>query len=57
MGWILFTGGYTLYVEKIANFPRLYGALSNGAMLMLWLWLCLCILFLGAFVNRILSLL
>ena len=56
-GWILFTEGYTLYVEQVADFPRLYGALSNAAMLMLWLWLCLCILFLGAFLNRILSLL
>ena len=54
-GWILFTEGYSFYVEKIADFPRLYGALSNGAMLMLWLWLCLCILFLGAFLNRVLS--
>ena len=54
-GWIAFTEGYSFYVEKIANFSQLYGALSNVAMLMLWLWLCLCILFLGAFVNRILS--
>ncbi len=54
-GWILFTQGYSVYVERVANFPQLYGALSNVAMLMLWLWLCLCILFLGAFLNRILS--
>ncbi len=53
-GWIAFTEGYSFYVEKVANFPQIYGALSNVAMLMLWLWLCLCILFLGAFVNRIL---
>ena len=57
VGWILFTEGYSVYVEKIADFPRLYGALSNVAMLMLWLWLCLCILFLGALLNRILSIL
>ena len=55
LGWILFTEGYTVYVEKLANFPQLYGALSNSAMLMLWLWLCLYILFLGALMNRILS--
>lgn len=54
-GWILFTKGYTFYVETMADFPRLYGALSNAAMLMLWLWLCLCILFLGALLNRLLS--
>lgn len=54
-GWFLFTEGYSFYVEKIADFPRLYGALSNGAMLMLWLWLCLCILFLGALLNRLLG--
>lgn len=54
VGWILFTEGYSVYVEKIADFPRLYGALSNVAMLMLWLWLCLCILFLGALLNRLL---
>ncbi len=55
VGWTVFTKGYSVYVEKIANFPRLYGALSNVAMLMLWLWLCLCILFCGAFFNRILE--
>ncbi len=54
-GWVIFTKGYSVYVEQIADFPQLYGALSNVAMLMLWLWLCLCILLLGAFVNRILS--
>ncbi len=54
-GWIIFTEGYSFYVEKIADFPRLYGALSNVAMLMLWLWLCLCIFFCGAFFNRILD--
>ncbi len=57
VGWILFTEGYSFYVEKVANFSQLYGTLANGAMLMLWLWLCLCILFLGALLNRILSLL
>lgn len=56
-GWILFTKGYSFYVETMANFPRLYGALSNMAMLMLWLWLCLCILFIGALLNRLLSML
>ncbi len=55
MGWMIFTKGYSFYVEKIADFPRLYGALSNIAMLMLWLWLCLCIFFCGAFLNRILE--
>ena len=54
VGWILFTEGYSVYVERVADFPRLYGALSNVAMLMLWLWLCLCILFLGALLNRLL---
>ena len=57
LGWILFTGGFSVYADKIADFPRLYGTLSNAAVLMLWLWLCLCILFLGAFVNRLLTLL
>lgn len=57
LGWIIFTEGFSFYVNRIADFPRLYGALSNAAMLMLWLWLCLCIFFLGAFANRLLALL
>lgn len=57
VGWIVFTKAYSFYVEQVADFPRLYGALSNVAMLMLWLWLCLCILLAGAFLNRILALL
>ncbi len=57
LGWILFTEGFSVYASSIADFPRLYGTLSNAAVLMLWLWLCLCILFLGAFVNRLLTLL
>lgn len=51
-GWMIFTKGFSFYVRFLADFPRLYGALSNMAMLMLWLWLCLCILFLGALLNR-----
>lgn len=56
LGWILFTEGFSFYVTYVADFSLLYGALSNVAMLILWLWLCLCILFLGAFVNRLLTL-
>lgn len=54
LGWILFSGGYRFYVSCVADFSRLYGALSNAVLLMLWLWLCLCILFFGALLNRLL---
>ena len=55
VGWTVFTEGYSFYVEKIANFSRLYGTLSNMAMLMLWLYLCLYLFFLGALLNRFLQ--
>lgn len=53
-GWLAFTRAYTFYTEQVADFSRIYGTLSNIAMLMLWLYLCLYILFLGALLNRLL---
>lgn len=57
LGWILFTRIFSVYAERASHFPRIYGALSNAALLMLWLWVCLCIFLLGARINKLLSLL
>lgn len=57
LGWLVFTRGYSFYSHRIADLSSIYGTLSNAAGLMLWLWLCLCIFFLGALINRLLTLL
>ena len=55
VGWILCTEVFSFYTERVADFPRLYGTLSNAAMLMLWMYLCLYLLFSGALFNRLLN--
>lgn len=51
VGWTVATEVFSFYAERVADFPRIYGALSNAAMLMLWLYACLYLLFVGAWIN------
>ena len=50
-GWLLFSYGYSYYIERIGNFSYLYGSLTAVVLLMLWLYFCMYILFFGAELN------
>lgn len=49
--WLLFSLGFSFYVENIANYSVLYGALGGVVVLLLWLYATGMVLILGAEVN------
>ena len=53
--WLLFSLGFSFYVENIANYSVLYGALGGIVVLLLWLYATATVLILGAEMNRALD--
>lgn len=54
-GWLLFSGLFSVYAERILRSSRGYGGLYAAALGMLWLYFCLCIFFWGGAVNAMLE--
>ncbi|MBQ6814586.1 MAG: YihY/virulence factor BrkB family protein [Lachnospiraceae bacterium] len=50
-GWILFSYGYSIYVDNFAGSTYIYGSLTTVVLLMLWVYICMYILFIGAEIN------
>ncbi|MFR8333194.1 MAG: YihY/virulence factor BrkB family protein [Oscillospiraceae bacterium] len=55
LGWQLFSGFFSLYVEHFSNFSTIYGSLSAVAIAMLWLYTCMAIVFYGGALNKYLT--
>lgn len=53
--WLLFSAGFSLYVNHSNHYSALYGSLSTILLTMLWLYICLSILFYGAYFNQLLA--
>lgn len=53
--WLAFSWGFSFYVENIANYSVLYGALGGIVILLLWLYATATVLIMGAEVNRALG--
>lgn len=53
--WLLFSAGFSLYVNYSGKYSALYGSLSTILLTMLWLYICMSILFYGAYLNELLS--
>ncbi len=51
IGWSLITAIYSFYINNIANYSKLYGALSNVVILMLWFWLLSYVFVIGLALN------
>ncbi len=49
--WMLFSAGYSFYVENFARYSLIYGALGTVIVLMVWLSLTATVLVMGAEVN------
>ena len=49
--WSLITGGYSFYLNNIANYSKLYGALANIVILMIWFWLFSYVFVIGLALN------
>lgn len=54
-GWILFSYGYSYYVDHFSNYSFFYGTMTTIALLMVWLYACMYLLFLGGLCNHLLS--
>ena len=52
--WVIFSEGYSFYVNHIAKASALYGSLSVLLLMLLWLYACISILFYGALFNSVL---
>lgn len=55
LGWILFSFGYSVYIENFSNYSYVYGSLAAVVLLMLWVYFCLMILLIGAEINKLLQ--
>jgi membrane protein len=49
--WALATAGFGLYVSTVATYPRVYGWLGGGLVLLIWLYITNLVLVLGAEVD------
>lgn len=50
VGWMVFTWGFSIYVEKIGNFS-MYGSLTTIVLLLLWMFICMFLLLMGYEIN------
>ena len=55
LGWLVFSGAFSLYVEHFASLTNIYGSVYAIALTMLWLYFCLSILFFSAALNQYLE--
>ncbi len=53
IGWVVFSYGYSLYIEHFPGATRIYGSLAAVCLIMLWIYFCMMILLLGAEFNKL----
>ena len=51
VGWIVFSYGFSFYIDHMANFSVMYGSLTAIVLLLLWVYFCMYILFIAAELN------
>lgn len=51
-GWMIFSYGYSYYIDHLKDFSNTYGSLTAIVLLMLWLYFCMYILFFGGELNH-----
>ena len=49
--WLVFSFGFSLYVQLSNSFSNMYGSLTTLILVMLWLYICMYILLIGAEIN------
>lgn len=50
-GWLLFSLGFSIYIDHFSNYTSMYGSLATIMFLMLWLYACMNIVLFGAELN------
>ena len=51
VGWLVFSYGYSVYIENFSNYSYIYGGLAAILLLMLWVYMCMYIMLGGALIN------
>lgn len=51
LGWMVFSWGYSVYIDRYTDYSYLYGSLTAVVLLMLWLYICMNIFLYGAEIN------
>lgn len=51
LSWIIFSYGFSVYIDKFSDFSYTYGSLATIILLMLWVYICMYLLFIGAELN------
>ena len=55
LGWMTFSGLFSVYVDNFNRYTNIYGSVYAVALAMLWLYMCVSIVFYGAVLNRLLK--
>ena len=55
LGWMTFSGLFSVYVENFNRYTNIYGSVYAVALSMLWLYMCVSIVFYGAVLNQLLK--
>ena len=50
--WMIFSGIFSVYVDKYNNYSSFYGTMTTIALIMVWLYGCMYVLFIGGILNR-----
>lgn len=51
ISWLVFSYGFSLYVDRFSGFSNMYGSLTTLIIVMLWLYSCMYIMLIGAEIN------
>lgn len=51
IGWLVFSYGFSIFVDSSGNYSYIYGSITMIILSMLWMYFCMFILFLGAEIN------
>lgn len=49
---MIFSGIFSVYVDKYNNYSSFYGTMTTIALIMVWLYGCMYVLFIGGIINR-----
>lgn len=55
VGWVIFSYGFSIYVDRFSNYSSFYGATTTIALAMVWLYGCMYMIFLGGLINRLIE--
>lgn len=52
VAWMIFSGIFSVYVDKYNNYSSFYGTMTTIVLIMVWLYGCMYVLFIGGIINR-----